>query len=179
MPSLGVCVVVINDAGQIVLTKRADLPVWGLPGGAIEAGETLVETGIREVLEETGLGIEITRLVGLYSRPGWFDGDHTVVFAAHPMSGEPRADGEETLAAGWFDPAAPPQPLLPWHYDHIADAFGQNGVRVRRLEISVPGGLTREAFHNLRAQKQIPLDRAMLASLCAPLPPEKDKIEIG
>ena len=179
MPSLGVCVVIIDDQGQLVLTKRADLPVWCLPGGAVEPDETLVETGLREVREETGLVVEITRLVGLYSRPNWFDGDHTVVFAAHPVRGELRADGKETLVTGWFDPASPPQPLLAWHYDHIADAFGQSGVMVRRQDIRVPGGLTREAFHDLRANNQIPMDYAALAALCAPLPPEKDTVEIG
>ncbi len=76
MPNLGVCVVINDEQGKIVFIKRNDLPVWDLPGGHVEEGESLVEAAIREVKEETGLDVRITRLVGIYSRPNWFDGSH-------------------------------------------------------------------------------------------------------
>ena len=180
MPALGVCLFIQNDQGKIVLTKRNDLPVWCLPGGAVEAGESLVEAAVREAKEETGLEVQVTRLVGLYSRPNWFDGTHDVVFAAQPVGGELQTDGVETVDIGFFDPADLPQPLLPWHYDHIADAaLKQNPVTVRRQDIAVPlNGVSRKDFHELRAQNKLPVHHELLAALCKPIPAEKDRIEL-
>jgi len=87
MPTFGVSVAVIQN-GQILLTQRSDLPIWVLPGGAVDDGESLAQAAIRETREETGLEVELTRLVGVYSRPHWRnDGDHSTLFAARPIGG--------------------------------------------------------------------------------------------
>jgi mutator protein MutT len=65
----GVGVIVRNDPGEILLEKRSDCGLWGLPGGRIEPGESIVEAALREVREETGLTVEIVRLLGVYSEP--------------------------------------------------------------------------------------------------------------
>lgn len=65
----GVGVIVQNQEGLILLEKRSDCGWWGLPGGRIEPGESIHQTAIREVKEETGLDIEITQLLGIYSGP--------------------------------------------------------------------------------------------------------------
>jgi 8-oxo-dGTP pyrophosphatase MutT (NUDIX family) len=66
---LGVGVIVRNATGQILLEKRSDNGLWGPPGGRIEPGESVAEAAVREVREETGLTVEVTRLVGVYSEP--------------------------------------------------------------------------------------------------------------
>lgn len=66
---IGVGIVIRNADGLILLEKRSDNGLWGLPGGRIEPGESVVETAIREAKEETGLMIAITRLLGIYSGP--------------------------------------------------------------------------------------------------------------
>ncbi|MGC9523488.1 MAG: NUDIX hydrolase [Anaerolineae bacterium] len=63
--NLGASVAIIED-GRVLLTKRDDVEAWALPGGRIEAGESVVEAACREALEETGLEISVTRLVGIY-----------------------------------------------------------------------------------------------------------------
>jgi len=65
------CSAVIFDEmrKKILLTKRADNGQWCLPGGGMESGESVRETCIREVREETGLNIEVKRLIGIYTTP--------------------------------------------------------------------------------------------------------------
>lgn len=66
---LGVAVVVRDAEGRILLERRSDCGWWGLPGGRVDAGESVAQAAIREVHEETGLTVRITGLVGLYSEP--------------------------------------------------------------------------------------------------------------
>ena len=65
----GVGVVIIDGQGRILLERRSDNGMWGLPGGSIEPGESVCDTALREVKEETGLEIRITGLLGVYSEP--------------------------------------------------------------------------------------------------------------
>ncbi len=55
--------------GKVLLTRRTDNGQWCLPGGRVEAGESVSEACVREVWEETGLQVQITRLAGVYSDP--------------------------------------------------------------------------------------------------------------
>ena len=66
---LGVGVIVKNQAGAILLERRSDCGLWGLPGGRVEVGESVGKAAEREVFEETGLSVRITRLIGVYSEP--------------------------------------------------------------------------------------------------------------
>ena len=52
--------VVTDDQARILLIRRRDNDLWALPGGGMELGESIVETAVREVKEETGLNIEVT-----------------------------------------------------------------------------------------------------------------------
>lgn len=59
--------IIKDELGRILMQKRSDYGDWGLPGGGMEAGETIEETMIREVKEETGLGIKDYSLYSIYS----------------------------------------------------------------------------------------------------------------
>ncbi|HYZ35354.1 MAG TPA: NUDIX domain-containing protein, partial [Pseudonocardiaceae bacterium] len=61
--------IVRNDLGQILLVRRTDDGLWELPGGRIEIGESVSAAVRREVVEETGVTITVTRLAGVYSDP--------------------------------------------------------------------------------------------------------------
>jgi 8-oxo-dGTP pyrophosphatase MutT (NUDIX family) len=109
--------VVRNGAGQVLMVRRIDDGYWELPGGRIEVGETVGQALVREVAEESGLVIELTRLSGIYSDPTHVlvDPDGSVhqqlalCFHAVPVDADqgatPRPDGIETSAAIWCEVA--------------------------------------------------------------------------
>lgn len=80
---LTVDLVILHKDG-IVLIKRRNEPYkdhWALPGGFVEYGEKVEDAAMREAKEETGLDIELLRLVGVYSDPNRDPRGHTVTIA--------------------------------------------------------------------------------------------------
>jgi len=63
----GVGVIIRDKRGRILLEKRSDCGLWGIPGGSVEPGESVERTAVREIREETGLTVRVTRLFGVYS----------------------------------------------------------------------------------------------------------------
>jgi 8-oxo-dGTP diphosphatase len=91
-PKLMVDVVIPAEEG-VVLIRRGSDPFegqWALPGGFVEVGETVEAAAVREAAEETGLGVELARLVGVYSEPDRDPRGHnvSVAFLARVLSGE-------------------------------------------------------------------------------------------
>lgn len=68
---LGTSCVVLDDAGQVLLSQRGDLGTWGLPGGRLDRGERLADAALREVREETGITAELIRPAGLIYVTRW------------------------------------------------------------------------------------------------------------
>lgn len=66
---VAVTAVVPNDEGEILIQRRTDNGLWALPGGAQDVGESIAQTVVREVKEETGYDVEVTGVVGIYSNP--------------------------------------------------------------------------------------------------------------
>jgi 8-oxo-dGTP pyrophosphatase MutT (NUDIX family) len=61
--------IVVNDEGKILVHRRSDNDLWALTGGAMEIGESIAETAIREVKEETGLDVKPEYIIGIYTDP--------------------------------------------------------------------------------------------------------------
>jgi ADP-ribose pyrophosphatase YjhB (NUDIX family) len=181
MPIFGPTVAVLRD-GEILLQQREDSAVWNLPGGAVEPGESLAQAAVREVLEETGLEVRLTRLVGVYSRPRWRSGGgHDILFAAVPVGGVLRPCPQESLDARFFPPDALPEPLLVWHRRQIADALAGVGGGVcwsHGVEWPFPPDLSREQLYALR-DRDPPTMRRVLADWCRPLLPPDERLEVG
>ena len=111
-----------DDAGRILLVRRADTGNWELPGGRVELGEAAVAAAEREVAEESGVVIRVTDLLGVYSDPGHImvypaTGEarqqFAVCFHARPVEGGPEPDHDETCEAAWVHPRQVPQ--MPMH----------------------------------------------------------------
>ena len=137
MARLAVNIAVIHE-GKILLTKREDFETWVLPSGGVEEGESLVQAAIRETKEETGLEVELTGLIGVYSRLGDWAPGYMVLFAAKPVGGERKCQAGETIAVEWFAFDELPHPLSLGHKRRIADAIpGKSGVAVLQ-EIKLP-----------------------------------------
>ncbi|MBI4510250.1 MAG: NUDIX domain-containing protein [Deltaproteobacteria bacterium] len=66
---VGVGVLVLDDRNRVLLERRSDCGLWGLLGGQVEAGESVLAATIREVKEESGLDVRILGLLGVYSEP--------------------------------------------------------------------------------------------------------------
>jgi len=104
--------IIINETGEVLLQRRGKCEKkdsWSLPGGVMEIGETPQHTVQREVLEETGLDVDIGKFVGIYTLPELVEypnGDKcqmiTQVFQCHPRGGGIHADGDETLELKYF-----------------------------------------------------------------------------
>src|SRR5258708_6102135 len=94
--------VVVVDAGRLLLVHRTDNDRWALPGGGHELGESIEDTAVREVKEETGINVEVTGLVGLYTDPAhviaYDDGEvrqqFSICFRAMPVGGHLQRDAE-------------------------------------------------------------------------------------
>lgn len=121
---------VINDAGQILLIRRADNGKWAMPGGALEVGETPAEGVVREALEETGVRSRAVALVGVFDsrvyRKPTRHHLYQFVFLCEPLNGgvpETPSHGFEVLDVGWFSEDALPQNLDPGHVTRIPEAY--------------------------------------------------------
>jgi 8-oxo-dGTP diphosphatase len=110
-PLVGVGAVIIAD-GRVALIKRGKAPLlgeWSIPGGMLELGETLRQGAEREAVEETGLIVRATELLGVFERivpdAGLRTSYHYVLidFLCEVVSGEMLAGGD-AADAGWFTP---------------------------------------------------------------------------
>jgi ADP-ribose pyrophosphatase YjhB (NUDIX family) len=103
-PAVTTFAFVRDDDGRYLVLQRAKEPflgAWDLPGGFVEPGETPADAIRRELLEETGLEVEIERIVGAYTGQYGEDGKWTVDvgFACRLAGGELRLDAEKSDAA--------------------------------------------------------------------------------
>jgi ADP-ribose pyrophosphatase YjhB (NUDIX family) len=96
--------VVVDDEGRILLHKRTDNKYWSIPGGSMEPGESIGETAVREVREETGIEATVEKILGVYSNPRhvsvYDDGEvrqqFSVCFLCRAVGGELQTSKESS-----------------------------------------------------------------------------------
>ena len=114
-PKVAVGAAVANDAGQLLLIRRADSGIWLYPTGWCDVGYSAPEVVVKEVLEETGIEAEPVRLIGVLD--GMRLGDsriplYSLLFFCRAVGGELRLHPLEVTDAGWFSLDALPHPTV-------------------------------------------------------------------
>ena len=107
---VGASALIFDEARErILMTQREDNSRWCLPGGGMDPGESAAEACAREVLEETGLEVRVTKLVGIYTTPDLLiefpDGNkiQPVAFSFEAeITGGELGLSDETIAFGWY-----------------------------------------------------------------------------
>lgn len=129
-------VVLSDEQGRILLQRRTDFKVWGLPGGSLELGENIIICARRELEEETGLTTGELKLVGVYTDPKYEstypNGDKvqqfTICLTGQVSGGQMRVDGTENSVQRFFAPDDLPfDETLPWYADMLHDALRRGG----------------------------------------------------
>ncbi|MDR7275115.1 NUDIX hydrolase [Catenuloplanes atrovinosus] len=107
--------VVVNGAGELLLERRSDDGRWSIPSGVIDPGEQPADAAVREVLEETGVRVEVVRLAGTALHPTSYpNGDEcqylNLWFLCRPVAGggDAHVADDESLEVGWYAPDALP-----------------------------------------------------------------------
>lgn len=121
---------VFNEANELLVIERTDFPWLGVPGGALELGESVTDCAVREIHEETGVRATITDLLGVFSHPQYElhypNGDRaqpwTIGLVAHTSDKVGALDVDEITGAS-FRPIDEVYPHLFIQYQHLIDAY--------------------------------------------------------
>lgn len=134
MHSVSVAGVAIDDAGRVLLIRRRDNDQWQAPGGVLELGETF-EAGVRrEVLEETGIEVEVEALTGVYKNMSL--GVVALVYKCRAIGGTPSVSNE-SIEVAWV--------ALDDALGRMSEVFG---VRVRDAASGEPSGRPASRSHD-------------------------------
>jgi ADP-ribose pyrophosphatase YjhB (NUDIX family) len=117
-PKVAVAAVVGNEAGEILLTQRADSGIWLYPVGWADVGYSPSEIAMKEVYEETGIEVEPVSLIAVLDglRLGFsFTPLYSLVFHCRMVGGELKGHPLETRQVGFFPRDGLPQPLAGQH----------------------------------------------------------------
>lgn len=118
---VGACVILTDAKNRLLLQRRTDNGMWGLPGGSLEPGESLIDVAKRELYEEIGLIANSLTLFDVFSGNEFYykypNGDevHNVVTAylCSDYSGTLETDGEEVLELRFYDLTDIPTEISP------------------------------------------------------------------
>jgi len=140
LPLPSVTAVVFDDAGRVLLVRRADNDRWALVTGCLEPGEQPAAGALREVEEETGVLIETERIVSVSALPlascpngdqvYWLD----VTFRCRLVGGEARVNDDESVDVRWYELNDLPASMPDRHRRCLQDAL--SGSHEARYQLS-------------------------------------------
>lgn len=124
LKKLGAAAVILNEVGHVLLVKHTYGRLnWEVPGGHAEADESIMDTAIREVREETGLQVRVLHTTGTYYDPA--SDMHHFVFLCQQLDpaavAQPTSD--EISACAFWPIDALPRPINNFTIRRITDAI--------------------------------------------------------
>ena len=129
-PRVGVNGAIFDEQGLMLLEKREYDATTGIPGGWVDWGESPEEAIKREILEETGLIVDIQNFVGIFTRkPGMFDSEHSsihILYICKVIKGDLKKS-DESLEIGYWDH----KQVNNWHKDHGKMSEAVNSYRIK------------------------------------------------
>ncbi|RPK51058.1 CTP pyrophosphohydrolase [Streptomyces sp. ADI92-24] len=126
--SVSVAGVVVREDGRLLSIRRADNGTWELPGGVLELDETPEAGVVREVLEETGIHVEVDELTGVYKNTT--RGIVALVFRCKPSGGTERTTAE-SVAVEWLTQEQITERMSEVYAIRLLDAVDGAGPHVR------------------------------------------------
>ncbi len=118
------------DKTQVLVMRRRDTPIWVLPGGAVDPGESPEEAALRELIEEADVKARIVRKTGEYT-PLRLSKAFTHVFECQIEEGIPRATAE-SLAVGFYPIQDLPKVFFSIHEGWIQEALENPTTLIQR-----------------------------------------------
>ncbi|WP_243742312.1 NUDIX hydrolase [Actinorugispora endophytica] len=126
--SVSVAGAVIREDGRMLVIKRRDNGNWEPPGGVLELNETPEEGVVREVLEETGIHVEVERLTGVYKNMA--RGIVALVFHCKPSNGTERPTSE-AIAVKWISQKEIEEKMQEVYAIRLLDALTKDDPHIR------------------------------------------------
>ena len=107
---------VMDEEGRVLLVRQGEHRTgdWELPGGKVKRGESIAAAARREVLEETGVAVEVLGVVGIYFISDEDTHDLLMQCKVTKPSSPPRPNPPEITAAEWFPLTQLPTPMSPF-----------------------------------------------------------------
>lgn len=124
--------ILVNEKNEILLQKRSDFNSWGLPGGAMEFGESAEEACVREFLEETGLKVKVKSLLGVSTNfiQHYPNGDVAqavvIEFIVELVEKTDEQGSSETLDLGYFSKDNLPSIFSKQHLNFIRQYYNRD-----------------------------------------------------
>lgn len=129
--TLGVRGILLDDDGRVLLVRHTYLPGWYLPGGGVDAGETVARAVAREIAEETGVAASgVPRLFALYLNARVSRRDHVALLVFDAPCGRPplRGPSLEIAEVGFFALDALPPDTTAATRRRLAEVFAAAAV---------------------------------------------------